>query len=1330
MSYDAELAGSIDIDVAPFIRNLERASAAWTKTTNDLIKGLSSIGDYVNGGFASIGNAAARARTALDPIEAAFKTLGVTSQASLDRTASDSVRAFEIVRSSATSTAKDIEAAYGSMSSKIAAAMGQVDNETRRPISSFQGLSSAAVASGVLIGNMATSAISKIASLASSAVETGIGFDKMKEQATIGFTTMLGSGEKAKAFLDDLAKFASATPFEFPELIQAAQKFTAMGVSANKVIPYLTAVGDAVAAMGGGKEMIDRVSTALVQMSAKGKVSAEEMRQLAEAGVPAWDILAKSIGKSIPDAMKSAEKGAISADVAINALVQGMESRFGGMMEKQSHTWAGLWSTIEDTATQVLGGVLEPMFSRTVAAMESIVSILPDVQKGIAGLSDQTKIAAVSFTGLSIAAGAAAAMVAATIGGPAALAVGALGAAVALTTTAFITNFGQIRSMITAWTGSTQISFRDVVSYIGATADAFNVLILSVLRGVDLGGTAIRILGQGFKDLVGVLEGFGNVTKGIAFFDPTSITTGIAQMKGAWVDFDRGVSTQIRAFGMRSELAFKDISASWNHQYQDGMLKMYDTTATQLGKAKDKFNEFLDHLDKLGKPANNHLQNLMGAKGAKKGKDETEKILKEQLDGVNDWLKATEQALNLSSTVWGMLPQEIRATFTAAEKAFHKAIDDTQLWGAALQAAFTRIGSGDLGKTLLVKLNGTKIEVSGAQIGVKPETATLDISAGLWASIWKKAAAGSEEAKQQIKTIQELLVETGRTLHLVTPSISSDFDLYGAALKAAADTTKSQTESMGVGIKKWGDYFKKSLEEAKGEATWSRLLAGFMAPIPLPFITDPSKFPLAVALRESLTKLKDDVKNILGDGIGSIVLGLADKFNWHLDTVKKWASDIDVVIGQMPGKFGQVAKGVYSTLNQWSAWANGILSILHKLNSDIPSSLGGIASAIGGLFKKSQDSISSSVASTTTSLNSLSSSASSSLGNVSTAANNSATAMHESMHSIGASANSASKNVNKAAADIMGALAAVAMFAGTRHQGAFTGVLGGAMAGATIGTMFAPGIGTAIGAGVGAIAGLFGSGKSKAQKEAEEQAKMKAGLDMQKLGADILSAQMEGLTKGLEFAKELNTFSQVPTKLVNQFFGQMEVFLTKFADMAGRFKAEAIEQSKALSEVMGSAFDTLLSGASLINAIRGTVGITEKNITDFTNRVEMIFSKWAVAADKIELSAAKITGKISDKLKTSFEFLGVVPDVIKGFAESADLTGGKIDSVFAIAQKIVAGMKSLSEAERGVELNKAGANAGIFSTIFDSIKSSVEAIKAVADIGTINEDIWASLEAT
>lgn len=180
------------------------------------------------------------------------------------------------------------------------------------------------------------------------------------------FTTLIGDSQQAENFLGDLAKFAAETPFELPGLVSASKKLLAYGFAAQDIIPIMASIGDAAAMLGMGQEGIDRMTLAIGQMQAKGKVSAEEMRQLAEAGVPAWKFLADAIGTDIPTAMKLAESGAIDSTIGINALLMGMQGRFKGGMEGLSQEIPGLFSTIKDNVS----AVMREMGDKIIAALD------------------------------------------------------------------------------------------------------------------------------------------------------------------------------------------------------------------------------------------------------------------------------------------------------------------------------------------------------------------------------------------------------------------------------------------------------------------------------------------------------------------------------------------------------------------------------------------------------------------------------------------------------------------------------------------------------------------------------------------------------------------------------------------------------------------------------------------------------------------------------------------------------------------------------------------------------------------------------------------------
>jgi len=243
-----------------------------------------------------------------------------------------------------------------------------------------------------------------IVGLASEALNLASSF----QQATIGFTTMMGSATAAGQFLSELRDFAASSPFEFPDLQRAATRLQAMGFAATAVIPIMTGIGDAVAGLGGGQELINRITTALGQMNAKGKVSAEEMNQLAEAGINAWGALAQSLSVSIPRAMEMAKAGMITSTQAIPAILEGMQSQFGGMMANQMATLAGQWSNFKDQLSFILadiGTALLPFGAMVLQIATPILGMLRDMATGFAGLPGPIQTGAVAFAGLLAAIG-------------------------------------------------------------------------------------------------------------------------------------------------------------------------------------------------------------------------------------------------------------------------------------------------------------------------------------------------------------------------------------------------------------------------------------------------------------------------------------------------------------------------------------------------------------------------------------------------------------------------------------------------------------------------------------------------------------------------------------------------------------------------------------------------------------------------------------------------------------------------------------------------------------------------------------------------------------
>ncbi|MEN6568062.1 MAG: tape measure protein [Veillonellales bacterium] len=215
-------------------------------------------------------------------------------------------------------------------------------------------------------------AINAVSTACSSAADAFFGWNSMIEQSTISFTTLLGSAEAADEFIKQMKDFAAKTPFEYKDVDLAAKKLLAFGWTAKDVIPDLTAIGNAAAGLSIGAEGINRIILALGQMSNKMKIDGQDIRQLQEAGVPAVQYLGQAFNLTGAQMMKLSETG-ITGLEAVRTLIDSManDPKFANMMEKQSHSLVGVWSTVKDTSREIFGKIGESLFNSIKDAVDN-----------------------------------------------------------------------------------------------------------------------------------------------------------------------------------------------------------------------------------------------------------------------------------------------------------------------------------------------------------------------------------------------------------------------------------------------------------------------------------------------------------------------------------------------------------------------------------------------------------------------------------------------------------------------------------------------------------------------------------------------------------------------------------------------------------------------------------------------------------------------------------------------------------------------------------------------------------------------------------------------
>lgn len=207
----------------------------------------------------------------------------------------------------------------------------------------------------------AAAAISVLKSALDISKSAFVDYNAQLEQTRVAFTSMLGSAQLADTMIADLQKFAAETPFEMPGVRSSAQQLLAFGYDAQEIIPTLTALGNAASGLGRGQDGFNHLAFVFGQIRTTGQLMGQDVMQLAQLGVPVKDILAKNLGLTKDELSRIGELG-IDANVAIRALIDGMNERFPDMMKKQSETFEGVLSNIKDNIGQAFGLSGLPLF--------------------------------------------------------------------------------------------------------------------------------------------------------------------------------------------------------------------------------------------------------------------------------------------------------------------------------------------------------------------------------------------------------------------------------------------------------------------------------------------------------------------------------------------------------------------------------------------------------------------------------------------------------------------------------------------------------------------------------------------------------------------------------------------------------------------------------------------------------------------------------------------------------------------------------------------------------------------------------------------------------
>ena len=201
------------------------------------------------------------------------------------------------------------------------------------------------VASGIAI----SAAIYGVASALTSASAAVLTFSNNLDEARISMEYFARDSKQAQQYIRELENFAAYTPFSTESAISMAKYLQAMSVPMESSKAVLTVISDTAAATGASEENMQRIVTAMGQVLTKGKLAAEEVRQLANANIPIYDILKEELNLT-GQQIKNLGNLNIEGSKAVVAILDGLQKRYEGASAKIAETMGGMVETIKDDA--------------------------------------------------------------------------------------------------------------------------------------------------------------------------------------------------------------------------------------------------------------------------------------------------------------------------------------------------------------------------------------------------------------------------------------------------------------------------------------------------------------------------------------------------------------------------------------------------------------------------------------------------------------------------------------------------------------------------------------------------------------------------------------------------------------------------------------------------------------------------------------------------------------------------------------------------------------------------------------------------------------------
>src|SRR5699024_5137998 len=247
------------------------------------------------------------------------------------------------------------------------------------------------------VGRTLTATGAGMAAIGGAALKTGIDYNNLRQTATKSLESVTGSTEAAAAQMQRLDDYGQNSWLMRDVLIKAQQNMSGFGIETGKVILYMDALAEAVAGTTGSQQNFEDLAQVMGKIQSQGKITARELNEFGLRGIDAAQMIGDAMGMTANQIRDEITAGTLDADTALDALAEGMATKFEGSSDRMRDTWDGAFKILaaawRDLSAEMAAPLVNPEgggflveLTNKAADLLNAIRDLPTPIKNVVGL--------------------------------------------------------------------------------------------------------------------------------------------------------------------------------------------------------------------------------------------------------------------------------------------------------------------------------------------------------------------------------------------------------------------------------------------------------------------------------------------------------------------------------------------------------------------------------------------------------------------------------------------------------------------------------------------------------------------------------------------------------------------------------------------------------------------------------------------------------------------------------------------------------------------------------------------------------------------------------